>query len=435
MNIDLEIYVAGAWHPAASFLIAEQTVAHGHQGQGVLSYSGAYALAHYEAADARALSCRYPVGIEHWRAGWPAFLLDLMPTGYGRQKLLAGLGIAPAGDGPHRDVEVLLTGAGNPIGNVRVAQAAAGMLAALAGIKGHAGFTKAQVMQRDERFLEYAESYGMIVAGESGVSGESPKMLIVEDRNGRWHADGAVDDARVLGHYIVKFDRGRDADDRLIVENEAPYLEVARELGLRVGAPIEFATNTLLIPRFDRRLAGQAVFRLGMESLYAAAGIAAIGADAKHETFCEVISRVCDDPQADIEEYVLRDVLNIALGNKDNHGRNTALLKDVDGSVRLSPMFDFCPMYKSNSVITRRTRWTNDAGGSPDWNEVAQTLAAMRVDPKALRNRLRGFGRKLEGVAGIMRAKGVADRIIEERARSIEEQAGRLKMVTGEGVA
>lgn len=431
MNIDLEIFLAGRWQCAGAFVIDATHAPSGHLGDGVLGYDGDYALSAFEATDLRALSCRYPVGIEHWRGKWPAFLLDLMPSGYGRQKLGRRLGITPTEDGPHRDVDMLLRGAGNPIGNVRVAQAAREIEAMP---RNHPGFAKEDLVQRTDAFLEYAETYGMIVAGESGVSGESPKMLAVTDTEGRWHADGVVPDSRATGHYIVKYDRGRDRDDRLILENEAPFLEVARALGLRVAQPLEFRNNTLIVPRFDRRVAGGRVERLGQESLYSIAGIAAFGADARHEQFCEAIARFSTAAKDDLAEYVLRDILNIALGNKDNHGRNMALGKDTDGSVRLAPVFDFCPMYKSNSVITRRTRWSDDNGSSPDWAAVANgvCIAAassgrVGLDPAELRIRLAEFGGKMDLLPDVMRARGVSESIIDERRETINALARDLK--------
>ena len=50
------------------------------------------------------------------------------------------------------------------------------------------------------------------------------------------------------------------------------------------------------------------------------------------------------EPEGEVVEYVKRDVANIVLGNKDNHGRNTAVQRHCDGTVRLAPVFDFAPM-------------------------------------------------------------------------------------------
>ena len=58
-------------------------------------------------------------------------LIDMLPQGYGRQELLRRIG-APATAGVAADWKLLLAGAGNPIGNLRVKEAA-DWLAANAG--------------------------------------------------------------------------------------------------------------------------------------------------------------------------------------------------------------------------------------------------------------------------------------------------------------
>ncbi|MGT3242321.1 HipA domain-containing protein [Yersinia enterocolitica] len=42
-------------------------------------------------------------------------------------------------------------------------------------------------------------------------------------------------------------------------------------------------------------------------------------------------------------EIIQRDLLNIAFGNSDNHGRNTVLIKRREG-IWFAPIYDFAPM-------------------------------------------------------------------------------------------
>jgi hypothetical protein len=56
------------------------------------------------------------------------------------------------------------------------------------------------------------------------------------------------------------------------------------------------------------------------------------------------VARFATDPRGELKELILRDVLDVALGNTDNHGRNTAVSKHLDGRIELSPIFDFSPM-------------------------------------------------------------------------------------------
>ena len=57
-----------------------------------------------------------------------------------------------------------------------------------------------------------------------------------------------------------------------------------------------------------------------------------------------------------------RDVLNVALGNRDNHLRNTALQRFEDGTIRLTPLFDFAPMMLHPDGIARSSRWEGEQG-------------------------------------------------------------------------
>lgn len=55
-------------------------------------------------------------------------------------------------------------------------------------------------------------------------------------------------------------------------------------------------------------------------------------------------------------EMIQRDLLNIAFGNSDNHGRNTALIKRPE-AIWLSPLYDFAPMKADPEGIVRVTQW------------------------------------------------------------------------------
>jgi len=56
----------------------------------------------------------------------------------------------------------------------------------------HLGFTYTVVVQRQEDFIEYAWQHGAPVAGSSGAQGDAPKFLLTQDKQQRWHGDGAL---------------------------------------------------------------------------------------------------------------------------------------------------------------------------------------------------------------------------------------------------
>ena len=221
------------------------------------------------------------------------------------------------------------------------------------------------------------------------MQGESPKLLLTEDKEGLLHADGALPDASAACHWLVKFARGRDERERQILRNEGAYLKVAALLGADVHRADVVAMemgNALFIPRFDRTCHDGRVERFGLESFASAAGIAEFGVRVTHQDNCALIQRFSSAPADDLLEYLRRDVLNICLGNTDNHLRNHAFLKRRGGEVSLSPFYDFAPMFMSPEGIARVCRWGGmEQMAQPDWSAVAHYVADLKGGPEPVR--------------------------------------------------
>lgn len=377
----LELHAAGAWHAAASVsLLGSES--DGWRAKTYSGYAVDWAFAHAGATDAHALCARWPVGLEpHQEAHWPVHLIDMLPQGYGRQELLRRIG-EPATAGVAADWKLLLAGAGNPIGNLRVKEAA-DWLAAKAGPM--RGFTDDEVAQRGDEFAEYLASHGLFVAGSSGVQGEWPKILLTRADDGLLYLDHTLPDERAVQHCIVKFGRGTDPQLASILRHEAPYMAIAELLGLRVHAPLTLRQRALFIPRFDRVAQAGAVMRLAQESIATLTGMPGFEAVPSHDQVCEALIRHSSDPQADVLEYIKRDIANLALLNKDNHARNTAVQRDFHGRIALTPLYDFVPMYLHPDGIARRIRWEGNDDGQPDWARVVDRvceLAAQALQTK-----------------------------------------------------
>jgi serine/threonine-protein kinase HipA len=124
-------------------------------------------------------------------------------------------------------------------------------------------------------------------------------------------------------------------------------------LRLRVHKPLVLRQQALFIPRFDRLVTAGGGTRLAQESLATLTGRAGFGVVPTHNEVCRKLAEVCSDPLREILEYLRRDIANIALGNKDNHARNTALQRDFSGHIALTPLFDFAPMYLHPDGIAR----------------------------------------------------------------------------------
>ncbi len=422
MICTLEIYIKDQWIKAANFEVRPQTeIDKGYRGSGFLTYDEDYTAEHLNERGINAISCRYLVNYQLYDGeAWPSFLLDLLPSGAGRRHWLSKLAIQ---DGPKSDWTLLLKGAGNAPGNLRIAEAVLPLPPTP-----HAGFEYADIITRQEKFIEYAQTHGAPVAGSTGAQGDAPKFLLSEDHHGHWHADGALADSLTARHWLVKFPRGKEASDRRILRNEAAYAKVAKTMGLRVFGDFKFDNNVLFVPRFDREVTRNQVIRHGQETLCSLAGVSEFSVRIPQERLCEVIAEYSSNKEADIKEFVLRDVLNVAMGNTDNHARNTSMSKYPDGRVTLSPLYDFAPMILDDQGIARVCRWTDvEDSGMPDWGRVADKLGPLGIDSKKLRAELRTFGAKVRALPQIMTQQGVDPDLIKQLKMHVKELADKLE--------
>jgi serine/threonine-protein kinase HipA len=369
----------------------------------------------------------YPVNFEMYSPhAWPAFLFDILPSGAGRRVWLRRMGISERSDGQENNWALLLKGSGNPPGNIRILQAAIA-----APETPHAGFTIDEIVEKNADFIEYAEAMGAVVTGATDIPGDAPKFMLVRDHSGRWHPDGGLPDSLVAASYILKFPRGKDRRDYLILRNEAQYYEVARRFGVRCAASLQFRNDSLLIPRFDRTTLDGKLLRHGLETVCSVADIAGLGKRGDHPEFCRAIAGVATDPQVEIFEYLRRDILNTALRNVDNHGRNTAFLKRAGSKIELSPLYDFAPMFLDPAGIARASKWPDGveaAVGRPDWSKVTGLLAEL-VDPVATRRFLAQHAQTVRELPGIMKACGVEAEVINGVANRCDEIGSDLALL------
>lgn len=395
MRLTVQLHHGGAWHDAGELTL--HAVDRGHQGASTFSYDPDYFFEHGAIplsegdplTDARAASVRAPVDLQDRNAGtWPAFILDLLPQGHARAKLSKALGLDPAA--LSTEVPLLLRGAGSPVGNLRIKEAHEAEAARVAGLP-RVGVAMAEILGKSDRFLEVSDYHAMIASGSSGLQGEWPKIAMTLAPDGLWYPDTLVGDHEARAHVIVKLNRGNRRDD-LILEGEGAYPALAHRFGVRVHDPAGYRyrkeTGVLVIPRFDRVVGNGPVVRLGQESILAASGIASFGHTDRHETYLATLRAVSSHPLADVTEYVLRDALNLATGNPDNHGRNTAISKAADGTIRLSPLFDYAPMRLADSSQGRPTKWECMArtfdDAEPDWSEVCEAAAGDDLPAAAI---------------------------------------------------
>ena len=239
-----------------------------------------------------------------------------------------------------------------------------------------------------------------------------------------FHAEGALPDEKIKQFWLVKFPRGSRTDKRnqQVLRYEASYLEVARKFGIRTGEPLVYEDDVLFVPRFDRKVSNGLVERLAMHSLYAVANIPGFGAAVRHDTYCLALAEVVADPVQELREYLRRDILNLALRNTDNHGRNTAVLRTND-QVGLSPLFDFAPMFLDPEGIGRVSRWEDERpGNQPEWALICEKFKNLMA-PIETRTWLADLGESVKRLPEIMQKCHVDDEIIRRLTGWIGEVA------------
>ncbi|WP_180027700.1 type II toxin-antitoxin system HipA family toxin [Acinetobacter sp. YH16032] len=329
-----------------------------------------YAIDYINLKDNHALSNYYPVTINsNLETTWPAFLMDLLPQGYGRRELLKKLGHSEYAQ-ELADWSLLRAGASNCIGNLRVKEAHEWLLSQYSP-QPIIGFSLEEIIQRGEQFLEYLTSLGLFINGSTGVQGEWPKLLLTQSYDDLFYLDHTLPDNKAKQHWLVKFSRGRDERLNKILMHEPLYMQLAEYLGLNVFKKLELYGKTLFIPRFDRKVENNCVERIAQESLASFGGKAGFGVAMTHNEVCQLIMKYCSHPELDIIEYIKRDLANIALGNKDNHTRNTAFQRLNNGCIQLTPLYDFTPTWMHPDGISRCTRWEND---DTNWREITNYI-------------------------------------------------------------
>ena len=142
------------------------------------------------------------------------------------------------------------------------------------------------------------------------------------------------------------------------------------------------------------------------------------------EEYVSAIRQFSTSPQDDLLELFRRDILNVALGNTDNHSRNTSFLKG-ENSIRLSPLYDFAPMMVDPEWIARACHWQQHEAGYPAWRQLARTLAGTREEEDMLQAELTRLMGVVPDLPEWLRAENIGNLILqrcEERCQRVMEK-------------
>ena len=453
-QLTIQVWIDEIWADAAKLIIDDPAL--GHTGRIELDYEIQHAATYFEQVGSAACSSMLPVlpfaGYHCER--WWSWLDDIIPSGAGRRFWVENLGIGSRQPPYKQDYELLLKGSIAPIGNLRIKESvpyddSGNRLKTMT-------WSIEDVLTRHSDFLNHASSMGAVGGGATGAGGEAPKYLVrVTDKNEVW-IDPYQDDVLNLSrHYLVKFPRGEQTgDDKAILKAEAGYYRFLDQIGMdtiQVEDMMFFDQNgkySLWLPRFDVGIENGKLVKYGMESVYSVMNAEA-GADLKHIDVIKALAPIlCGQEngmtmQELAEVWVERDLLNLCLGNADNHGRNTSILKIPGESIKLAPLYDMAPMKADPEGIRRKMIWGQplENGWMIDWDEIAlkleDELSQMEYGPVSadgIIQRLESTAQKLIGLEDKLRGCDVPERIITFPSigiTTIEERLKRWELIDG----
>lgn len=427
MQLTIQLYHDYVWQDIAQLEILQPEL--GTRGPVTLTYLQPHALGWMFYDDEYACSLTLPVELmlTYRHPRWFGFLEDIMPSGASRRYWVRHLGLqdAPVGE---QDSALLRHGTIAPVGNLRIKEA---VPERLTGSRlEQRRFTLQDVVERHTDFLEYAQQMGAASGGATGAGGEAPKLLLYRSASDQIWIDTWQDNPHNQDKaYLVKFPRGqRLQDDCDILRAEYHYYQELAALGIDT---IETTAMQLIegerypslwLPRFDIEMRNNRLSRYGLESIYAILGVPP-GSYLNHfQVIRNLVERLQNqfrvnqqkehfDTAGFVSEWVKRDLLNVAFGNSDNHGRNAALLKRPEG-IWHAPVYDFAPMKADPEGVTRTTSWGSpyEEGGDFDWLAIAEALADL-VPPDQLMSELRALAAQLVGLHQRLAKRGVPERI------------------------
>jgi serine/threonine-protein kinase HipA len=442
--LTVQVYWNYQWHDAGTVRFPNTET--GLTGDMTFTYNGKYVNAVTTAKEGLSFKDERAIGHNipgHLMKAYPRepvapVLRDIIPQGAGRRYLLRHWDLT-RDPGSSIDFKLLSEGCIASIGNLRIKEAANAFEAQVKDTE-VLSFSQDDISNRDGYLLEYANQLGVVIGGATGAGGDAPKLLVVQGRDGGFYLEGTLAEPEIASHWLVKFPRGRmTPEDQDILRAEGIFYKALDQLGqetIRGAHVVEGKVPALWLPRFDREVVPGGVRRYGVESMYSLNQMVGDGARMEHPgVLAKLRGAITHPPEFDetLCEYLVRDVINYTIGNSDNHGRNTALIKR-DGRVSLAPAYDLAPMVLDREAIARTTVWPKEYQHSvyePNYHKIIQNFAD---NSDITRTRFIAKLEKLSGLREKVVELGAPERVLEHKNIVFERPErflGTLKKATG----
>ncbi len=235
-------------------------------------------------------------------------------------------------------------------------------------------------VERVEKNLPLTFELDQALHHGSSIGGARPKALIVDGKR----------------KYVAKFSSGNDT--YAVVKGEYIAMRLAELAGLSV-APVRLAhaagNDVLLVERFDRVPLGNAWRRKAMVSALTMLELDEMQARyASYQDLAEIIRFCFTDPNATLRELFARLVLNILVGNVDDHARNHAAFWDGT-QLSLTPAYDVCPQARAGEEASQAMLIIDQQRSS----QIATCLAAASDFHLSPEQAIAIVGHQLETIA------------------------------------
>ncbi|WP_236658318.1 type II toxin-antitoxin system HipA family toxin [Pseudomonas knackmussii] len=427
-HLTLQTFLNGDWHDAMKITLDSQR---GLMGPCSFHYLPEYLIAFASDAShpAAAVSTNLPLDWDvHVERSAPAFLHDLVPSGASRRALL-NLSHQVAQQTQSTDAFLLQHFAAHSIGHLRVKPS-----------EPNPGLP--QPTYRREEIIQWGTPWPLpesVLVYGLGANGEAPKLLLTEVSDDQFSTDGLVNDAEAKNHWLIKFARNRKtATDRDILRAEYCYYKALHQLGIETVYTDDMRLEegpepSLWMRRFDRNATAGQVLRRPVESIYSVMGVTTPGTRLDHVSVLDSLAELwlaagqsAQIPEL-VAEYVRRDLINLVLGNSDNHGRNTSVIRAP--LLRLAPIYDLAPMVMDEEGITRATRWPQaiERGGVVDWRQACAAVSRW-AHPEQLFERLRGDAQRLMSLPDLLSELGLPTAVSNHPAVGLAKMSQRSNL-------